>query len=103
MESAGSTLKTPGGTPARCASSASASAERGVCSAGLTTTVHPAASAGATLRVIIALGKFQGVIAAQTPIGSLSTSNRLSGAWVGIVSPYTRLPSSANHSPKLAP
>ena len=33
--------------------------------------MQPAASAGAILRVIIAAGKFQGVIAAHTPIGSL--------------------------------
>jgi hypothetical protein len=30
-------------------------------------TVQPAASAGATLRVIIDIGKFQGVMAATTP------------------------------------
>lgn len=42
----------------RCASSARASAENGVSLAGLTTMVHPAASAGATLRVIIAAGKY---------------------------------------------
>jgi hypothetical protein len=30
------------------------------------------------LRVIMAAGKFQGVIAAQTPTGSLSTRMRLS-------------------------
>ena len=101
--SAGTTLKTPGGKPARCASSASASAESGVCSAGFTTTGQPAASAGATLRVIIAFGKFHGVIAAATPIGSLSTSRRRSLATVGIVSPYTRLASSANHSMNEAP
>ena len=42
-------LKTPAGTPpARSASSASAKAENGVCAAGLTTMVQPAASAGAT-------------------------------------------------------
>jgi hypothetical protein len=34
----------------------------------LITTVQPAASAGATLRVIIAAGKFQGVIAASPPL-----------------------------------
>ncbi len=34
--------------------------------AGLTTTVQPAANAGATLWVIMALGKFHGVIAATT-------------------------------------
>jgi len=85
--SAGSTLNTPGGIPARVASSARASADSGVCSAGLTTTVQPAASAGAHLRVIIALGKFHGVIAAATPIGSLNTSSRRSAWWVGITSP----------------
>ncbi len=87
LSSAVTMLNTPAGKPARCASSASASADSGVCSAGLTTTVHPAASAGATLRVIIAFGKFHGVIAAATPIGSFSTSSRLSLATVGMVSP----------------
>src|SRR5438552_2535127 len=53
-----STLNTPAGTPARSASTASASAEYGVASAGLTTIGQPAASAGPTLRVIIAAGKF---------------------------------------------
>jgi hypothetical protein len=64
---------TPAGTPARNASSASASADSGVCSAGLTTTVQPAANAGATLRVIMAIGKFHGVMAAHTPIACLMT------------------------------
>ncbi len=71
-------LSTPLGMPARSASSAIDSADNGVCSAGLSTTVQPAASAGATLRVIIAFGKFHGVIAAHTPIGSFSTTMRLS-------------------------
>src|SRR5512138_2192396 len=75
--SAVTTLSTPGGMPARCASSAHASADNGVASAGLITTGQPAASAGATLRVIIAIGKFHGVIAAQTPTGCLITSVRL--------------------------
>ena len=66
------TLSTPAGMPARSASTASASAVSGVSRAGLTTAVQPAASAGATLRVIIAAGKFQGVIAATTPIGCAS-------------------------------
>ena len=47
--------------------------------AGLMTNVHPAASAGPALRVIMAAGKFQGVMAATTPIGSFSTTMRLSG------------------------
>ena len=52
--------------PPSSASTASASAESGVSDGGLITKVQPAASAGAHLRVIMALGKFQGVMAAQT-------------------------------------
>ena len=43
----------------------------GVCSAGLMTTVHPAASAGATFQANISIGKFHGMIWPQTPTGSL--------------------------------
>ena len=67
------TLNTPAGMPARKASSAIAKADNGVCEAGRTMMVQPAANAGATLRVIMAFGKFHGVIAAQTPIGCLFT------------------------------
>gem|GEM_PF-5812321 len=67
------------------------------------TTGQPAASAGATLRVIIAKGKFHGVIAAHTPMGCLSTNKRRLLSNCGRVSPFTRLASSANHSTKLAP
>ena len=67
--------------PARSASTASASAENGVCEAGFSTTVQPAASAGPTLRVIIAIGKFHGVMRPTTPIGCLMTTMRLSRAW----------------------
>ena len=81
------TLKTPAGIPARSPSSASAKAEKGVAVAGFTTMVQPAASAGPALRVIMAAGKFQGVIAAQTPIGSLITTILLSAVCPGIVSP----------------
>jgi hypothetical protein len=96
------TLKTPLGMPARSASSASASAENGVWDAGFSTTVQPAAIAGPALRVIIASGKFHGVMQATTPIGCLITMMRLSGWWPGMVSPYTRFASSANHSRKAA-
>jgi hypothetical protein len=72
------TLNRPAGTPARMASSASASAENGVCVAGFRTMAQPAASAGPALRVIIAAGKFHGVIAATTPTGWRSTMMRLS-------------------------
>ena len=81
------TEKTPGGTPASSASAAIASAESGVCSAGFSTIVQPAASAGADLRVGIAAGKFHGVIPAVTPTGSFSTTMRRSGRGGGIVSP----------------
>ena len=58
---------------------AMAMAVSGVCSAGFTTTVQPAASAAPTLRAIIAAGKFQGVITAQTPTGSFVTMRRRLG------------------------
>src|ERR1700751_6314161 len=78
---------TPFGTPARSANSHKAKAENGVAVAGFNTIVQPAGKAGRALRVIIAAGKFQGVIAAVTPIGSLVTTMRLSEACAGIVSP----------------
>src|SRR5690606_7363391 len=61
------TLHTPGGRPASSASAASASAENGVWLAGRITPVQPAAQPAPALRVIIAAGKFHGVIAANTP------------------------------------
>ena len=93
-------LSTPAGMPARRASTPNAIALYGVSAAGLTTMVQPAARAGAALRAIIAAGKFQGVIAAHTPMASRTTTSRLSAAGDGITSPYRRLASSANHSTK---
>ena len=81
------TENTPGGSPASSASTAIASAESGVCSAGFSTIVQPAASAGAALRVTIADGKFHGVIPAVTPTGCFSTRMRRSAQGDGIVSP----------------
>ncbi|MCY1439393.1 hypothetical protein D9M71_556270 [compost metagenome] len=81
------TLNTPAGMPARSASTASARADSGVSSDGLTTMVQPAARAGAHLRVIMALGKFHGVMAATTPTGCLSTRMRRSTVGAGMVSP----------------
>ncbi len=46
------------------------SAVSGVNSAGFSTTVLPAASAGATFHVASMSGKFQGVISPTTPRGS---------------------------------
>ena len=56
------TFTTPAGTPASCRIWAKNSVVSGVSVAGLMTTVQPAASAGAILRVAIASGKFHGVI-----------------------------------------
>lgn len=91
-------LSTPGGTPACCARAVSASDVSGVSSAGLHTTVHPAARAGAILRAIMAAGKFHGVIAATTPTGSRSANMRRPCAGLGMRSPSARVASSANHS-----
>ncbi|MNK59195.1 hypothetical protein D3C87_782950 [compost metagenome] len=93
-----STDSRPLGTPARSASTAKASAENGVCVAGFTTIAQPAASAGPALRVSMAVGKFQGVMAAVTPTGCFSARMRRSACGAGMVSPYTRRASSANHS-----
>ncbi|MCY1452457.1 hypothetical protein D9M71_693770 [compost metagenome] len=73
--------------PASSASLARASADKGVSGAGLTTMVQPAASAAPALRVIMALGKFQGVMAAVTPIGCSFVTRWLPAKWLGIVSP----------------
>ncbi|MNL63171.1 hypothetical protein D3C87_1872730 [compost metagenome] len=64
------------------------------------TVVQPAAMAGATLRVIMAAGKFHGVIIAATPTGSLSTRMRLSRCGAGMVVPPMRRASSAYHLTK---
>jgi hypothetical protein len=67
-------LKTPGGTPAASTISANRIPLIGAISLGLRTTVQPAASAGATLQTIWLSGQFQGVMSAQTPIGSSTIS-----------------------------
>ena len=69
--SAVTTSKTPSGTPALLASTDMATAVKGVSSLGFNTVVHPAANAGPTFLVIIAIGKFQGVMSAHTPTASL--------------------------------
>ena len=91
-------LSTPAGTPASSASLTSASEVSGVSSAGLHTTVQPAASAGAILRAIMAAGKFHGVMAATTPTGSFNANMRRPGTGAGMTSPLARVASSANHS-----
>jgi hypothetical protein len=64
-----------------------ASAVRGVTSAGFTTIALPMARAGATFQPRMAIGKFQGVMAAQTPIGSRKVSS-VPFAWPGMVCPW---------------
>ena len=64
-----STFSTPGGRIS-AASSPSIDAVAGDCSAGLSTTVLPNASAGATFQLASMSGKFHGEIAATTPFGS---------------------------------
>ena len=54
--SPGTTLITPAGKPTSFASSASRSADSGVAASGLSTTVQPAASAGASFHVVIISG-----------------------------------------------
>ena len=68
----GTTLTTPAGNPASMISSPSRSAVSGVCSAGLNTTVFPAASAGPSFQAAISSGKFHGTICPTTPTGSRS-------------------------------
>ena len=71
----------------------------GVSSAAFTSIEQPAASAGPTLRTTWLIGKFQGVKAATGPTGSFTTIWRISGLpRDGTRRPYTRRPSSANHS-----
>ena len=65
------TLKTPGGNPASSNKAANSSVDADVNSEGLTTTVQPAASAGAIFQLANISGEFQGVIAATIPMGSL--------------------------------
>ena len=81
------TLHTPGGKPAISAITASAMAENGVWLAGRMTPVQPTAQPAPALRVIIAAGKFQGVIAANTPIGSFEARMRRPATFCGMMSP----------------
>ena len=62
-------LTTPLGMPASCSASTMRQALSGAADAGLSTTVLPQISAGASFHAGIALGKFHGVIRPTTPIG----------------------------------
>ena len=62
-------LNAPSGRPASVMISGSRLADSGVHSAGLRTTVHPAARAGASFQVSSMNGVFHGVIRPATPAG----------------------------------
>src|SRR3546814_21045426 len=73
-----STLNTPAGISVFSATSwPRMVAVHGVSGADLSTTVQPAASAGAIFAMLIWNGKFHGEIAATTPAGSRQTKRRL--------------------------
>jgi hypothetical protein len=84
----GRTVKTLSGMPASRASSASRSAVSGVSSAGLRTTVLPAASAGANPQPAIGIGKFHGTMTPTTPSGSWKVTS--SPPATGICRPVRR-------------
>ena len=67
------TLNAPAGTPASSANCAAASNVRLVSSLGFSTTLQPAANAGANFHAPTYNGKFHGVICPTTPAGSRST------------------------------
>ncbi len=69
----GTTFSTPGGRPHSSAIRANSNVDNGVFSSGLTTTLLPAASAGAIFHSASSSGKFHGAIAPTTPMGSLRT------------------------------
>ena len=93
------TLTQPAGRPASCSSSASSSADSGVWLAGLSTTAHPAASAGASLCATRLSGKLNGLIAPTMPIGRRNVNASLpSPAWaasIGTISPASLRASTA--------
>jgi hypothetical protein len=82
------TFTTPAGMPASSAIRWSSTAVSGVNSAGFSTSVLPAASAGATFHEAIVSGKFQGTISPTTPSGSRKVMSTPPGT--GIVSPSSR-------------
>ena len=62
-------LMTPGGKPTSCIISTNSITASGSCGAGLITTVHPTASAGAILPATLTTGKLYGEMHATTPTG----------------------------------
>src|ERR1022692_556684 len=73
------TLITPFGMPASVSACTRLKVESGVSCAGLITHVFPQTTAGSNFQDEIALGKFQGVIIPQTPIGCRTAMANLFG------------------------
>ncbi len=86
--SPGTTWNTSSGSPATSARAARRRAVRGVRLAGLSTTVLPAARAGAKPQPAIGMGKFQGTITPTTPMGSRKVTSSPPGT--GIWRPKSR-------------
>jgi hypothetical protein len=82
------TFTTPSGIPASSAIRSNSIAVSGVSSAGLSTMVLPAASAGAIFQDAIVSGKFHGVIRPTTPSGSRNVMSTPPAT--GIVRPVMR-------------
>ena len=78
----GRICRTPSGSPASRASSPMRSALSGVSSAGLSTTVLPAARAGAKPQPAMAMGKFQGTMTPTTPRGSWKVTSMPPGTGI---------------------
>ena len=85
----------PFGAPASSKTLAISSKAQEVNSGGLTMTAFPVARPGPTYSMGIITGKFQGVIATQTPTGRRTVNMRRCRLVVGISSPLRRLTSSA--------
>ena len=79
-----------------------ASIESGVCLAGLTTIVQPAAIAGPTLRVPMASGKFQGVMKTHGPTGCCMVRTRPAPVSLTVKRPLMRTASSLYQRKKFA-
>ena len=89
-------MHTPAGRPDSSRIATSASIDSGVSWAGFTTIVQPAAMAGPSLRVPIAIGKFHGVTRRHGPTGWRIVSSRLPPAGAMANRPSMRTASSAN-------
>ncbi len=81
-------MNTPSGMPASSASSPIRIAVSGVISAGFSTTVLPAARAGAKPQPAMGIGKFHGTITPTTPSGSRNV--RSTPPATGICRPKSR-------------